>query len=218
MSDLLDAMNACLACVGLSPVHDENDEDLDAATARATIERVSKNIQQRGWFFNKEYNHRLVPDSITGYVTTPPTAMSVITDGYSYGTRLALRGGRLYDMLNHTYDLRDLADYEVGGVMTIQTAFIFYIEYNNLPPIAQTAIMYTARRQFAQDLETDEKRWKLQMDEEQKAMALLLREEMRNRKHNYLTDNPAAVLFQSKVGGVNSSSYGLSVFPKRESY
>lgn len=218
MSDLLDAMNACLACVGLSPVPDENDEDLDAATARATIERVSKDIQQRGWFFNKEYNHNLVPDSNTGQIVAPSNAMSIVTDGYSYGTRLALRGGKLYDMLNHTYDLTDLANYQVDGVMTIQTAFIFYIEYNNLPPIAQTAIMYTARRQFAQDLETDEKRWKLQMDEEQKAMALLLREEMRNRKHNYLTDNPAAVLFQSKVGGVNSNSYGLSVFPKRESY
>jgi hypothetical protein len=124
----------------------------------------------------------------------------------------------LYDTVNHTYDLTNLANYEVGGVMTIQTSFIFYLEFNNLPPIAQTAIMYAARRQFAQDLEIDEKRWKFQIEDENNAMALLTREEMRNRKHNYLTDNPAAVLFQSRVGGRNATSSGLSVFPRRNSY
>ena len=218
MSALLDAINTCLAGIGLSPVSDEDDTDLDASQAKRTIERVSKEIQQRGWFFNKEYNWNLVPDSNTGQVVAPSNAMSIVTDAYSRNLPLALRSGKLYDLVNHTYDLTDLANYEVGGVMTIQTAFIFYLEFNNLPPIAQTAIMYTARRQFAQDLEVDDKRWNFQAKDEQRAMSLLQREEMRNRKHNYLTDNPAAVLFQSRVGGRNSNSFGLSVFPRRSSY
>ena len=218
MSSLLDAINTCLAGIGLSPVSDEDDTDLDASQAKRTIERVSKEIQQRGWFFNKEYNWNLVPDSNTGQVVAPSNAMSIVTDAYSRNLPLALRSGKLYDLVNHTYDLTDLANYEVGGVMTIQTAFIFYLEFNNLPPIAQTAIMYTARRQFAQDLEVDDKRWNFQAKDEQRAMSLLQREEMRNRKHNYLTDNPAAVLFQSRVGGRNSNSFGLSVFPRRSSY
>jgi hypothetical protein len=218
MSDLLDAINACLAGIGLAPVSDEDDTDLDASTAKRTIERISKEIQQRGWFFNKEYNWNLVPDSNTGQVVAPSNALSIVTDAYSRNVPLALRDGKLYDLVNHTYDLTDLANYEVGDVMTIQTAFIFYLEFNNLPPIAQTAILYTARRQFAQDLEVDERRWKFQKEEEQHAMSLLEREDMRNRKHNYLTDNPSAVLFQSKVGGRNSYSSGLSVFPRRDSY
>ena len=218
MTALLEAMNTCLAGVGLSPVSNEDDTDLDASSAKVTIERVSKEIQQRGWFFNKEYNWNLVPDSNTGQVVAPANAMSIVTDAYSRNTQLALRSGKLYDLVNHTYDLTDLADYLVGGVLTIQTCFIFYLEFNNLPPIAQTAIMYTARRQFAQDLEVDEKRWKFQREDEDKAMALLTREEMRNRKHNYLTDNPAAVLFQSRVGGRNAFSNGLSVYPRRDSY
>ena len=218
MSSLLDAINTCLAGVGLAPVPDEDDTDLDASQAKRTIERVSKEIQQRGWFFNKEYNWNLVPDSNTGQVVAPANAMSIVTDAYSRNIQLALRSGKLYDLVNHTYDLTDLANYEVGGVLTIQTAFIFYIEFNNLPPIAQTAIMYSARRQFAQDLEVDEERWNFQSKDEQRAMSLLQREEMRNRKHNYLTDNPTAVLFQSRVGGRNSNSFGLSVFPRRESY
>ena len=218
MSSLLDAINTCLAGVGLAPVPDEDDTDLDASQAKRTIERVSKEIQQRGWFFNKEYNWNLVPDSNTGQVVAPANAMSIVTDAYSRNIQLALRSGKLYDLVNHTYDLTDLANYEVGGVLTIQTAFIFYIEFNNLPPIAQTAIMYSARRQFAQDLEVDEERWNFQSKDEQRAMSLLQREEMRNRKHNYLTDNPTAVLFQSRVGGRNSNSFGLSVFPRKDSY
>lgn len=218
MSALLDAMNTCLAGVGLAPVPDEDDTDLDASQAKSTIERVSKEIQQRGWFFNKEYNWNLVPDSNTGQVVAPANAMSIVTDAYSRNLPLALRNGKLYDLINHTYDLTDLANYEVGGVMCIQTAFIFYLEFNSLPPIAQTAIMYTARRQFAQDLEVDDKRWNFQSKEEQRAMSLLQREEMRNRKHNYLTDNPTAVLFQSRVGGRNSEAFGLAVYPRRNSY
>jgi len=218
MSALLESINTCLAGVGLAPVSDEEDTDLDASQAKRTIERVSKEIQQRGWFFNKEFNWNLVPDSNTGQIVAPANAMSIVTDAYSRNIALALRDGKLYDLVNHTYDLTDLANYSVGGVMTIQTAFIFYLEFNNLPPIAQTAIMYTARRQFAQDLEVDEKRWKFQKEDEETAMALLNREEMRNRKHNYLTDNPTAVLFQARVGGRNSTSSGLSVFPRRDSY
>jgi len=218
MSALLDAMNACLAGVGLAPVSDEDDTDLDASQAKRTIERISKEIQQRGWFFNKEYNWNLVPDNNTGQVVAPANAMSIVTDAYSRNIPLALRGGKLYDTINHTYDLTDLANYEVGGVMTIQASFIFYLEFNNLPPIAQTAIMYSSRRQFAQDLEVDEKRWRFQDADEKNAIDLLTREEMRNRKHNYLTDNPTAVLFQSRAGGRNSTSSGLSVFPRRDSY
>ena len=218
MSALLDAINTCLAGVGLSPVPDEDDTDLDASQAKRTIERVSKEIQQRGWFFNKEHNWNLVPDSNTGQVVAPSNAMSIVTDAYSRNLPLVLRNGKLYDMTNHTYDLTDRANVKIGDVLNIQVSFIFYLEFNNLPPIAQTAIMYTARRQFAQDLEVDEKRWKFQRADEDSAIAALTREEMRNRKHNYLTDNPSAVLFQSRVGGRNSRSNRLSIFPRRETY
>ena len=218
MTALLDAMNTCLSGVGLSPVSDEDDSDLDAAQAKYTVERISKEIQQRGWFFNKEYNWNLVPDSNTGYVVAPSNAMSIVTDAYSRNLPIVLRNGKLYDTINHTYDVSSLADYIVDDVATIQTCFIFYLEFNNLPPIAQTAITYAARRQFAQDMEVDVNRWKFQKDDEDRAMALLTREEMRNRKHNYLTDNPAAVLFQARVGGRNSFSNELSIYPRRATY
>jgi hypothetical protein len=218
VSDKLDAINTCLAGIGLAPVSDENDSDLDAAQANRTIDRISKEIQQRGWFFNKEYNWNVVPDANTGQIVAPTNALSLITSGESRNIRLALRDGRLYDMVNHTFDLSDLANYSVGGVLCLQLAFIMLIDFNDLPPIAQTAIKYIARRQFAQDLEVDEKRWKFQKQDEIDAMNLLQREESRNRKHNYLRDNPTAQNFIARAGGPNSMANRLSVFPRRNTY
>lgn len=218
MTAKLDAINACLSGIGLSPVSDEADLDIDASGANRTIDRVSKEIQERGWYFNKEYNWNLIPNSSTGQITAPAKALSIVTDGYSRNLNIILREGKLYDMVNHTFDLRELANFEVGGVMTIQTAFVMYLNYNDLPSIAQTAIMYVARRQFAQDLEVDERRWKFQKDDETNALNNLMREHMRNTKRNMITDNGSVQLFISRVGGRNSLSNGLSVFPRRQTY
>lgn len=218
MTAKLDAINLCLSGIGLAPFSDEDNLDLDGALAKRTIERVSKEIQQRGWFFNKEYDWNLVPDSNTGQVTAPSNALSIVTTGASRGARLVLREGRLYDLVNHTYDVSELANHVVGGVGTIQVSFIILLDFNDIPPIAQTAISYIARRQFAQDLEVDENRWKFQRQDEEDAISLLQREDMRNRKHNYLNDNPEMQLFAQKVGGVNSQRNFLSVFPRRNSY
>lgn len=218
MTAKLNAINTCLSGVGLAPVSDEDSLDIDSANASSTIDRVSKEIQQRGWFFNKEYNWNLIPNSSTGQISAPANALSIVTDAYSRNLQVVLREGKLYDMLNHTFDVSGLANYEVGGVMTIQTAFIVYLEFNDLPSIAQTAITYTARRQFAQDLEIDERRWKFQKEDEQAAMDLLLREEMRNRKHNTLRDNPTMQMFQARVGGKNSPYGRLRLYPRRNTY
>jgi hypothetical protein len=49
-------------------------------------------------------------------------------------------------------------------------------------------------------------------------MNLLQREESRNRKHNYLRDNPTAQNFIARAGGPNSMANRLSVFPRRNTY
>jgi hypothetical protein len=218
MTAKLDAINTCLSGIGLAPVSDENDPDLDAAQAGEAIDRISREVQQRGWYFNKEYNWNLIPDLNTGQIVAPANALSLVTTGPSRHLQLAMREGKLYDMLNHTYDLLEIANYDVGGVLCIQVAFIMLLAFNDIPPVAQTAITYIARRQFAQDLEVDERRWKFQKQDETDAMNLLQREEYRNRKHNYLRDNAAAQTFMKQAGGFNAGSSRLAYFPRRNTY
>lgn len=218
MTAKLDAINACLAGIGLAPISNEDDPDIDAATASSVIDRISRETQEAGWYFNKEYNFYFVPDSNTGQVPVPANALSIITTGYSRDYELTIRSGKLYDMWNHTFDVRDAANVLINDVKNIEVAFILHLDFNDLPPVAQTAITYIARRQFAQDLEVDERRWKFQMRDEEKAVAMLQRENARSRKHNSIRDNATMQTFISRVGGYNSVSGRLTNFPRRNTY
>lgn len=212
----LDAINACLRGIGLAPVATEETADLDAATASSIIDQVSNDIQSRGWWFNKEWNWKLTPDSITGYILVPNSALSIITTGVSRMDGLSIRDGKIYDLYNHTYDLRDRAVSEPGSdVEYIEFVFITELSFEDLPPIAKMAITYRARREFAQDIEIDERRWKFQRTDEERNMNQMLREDARTKKLNYVRDNAVISTFLSRAGGPNIGRYQLGYFPKR---
>lgn len=214
----LDAINACLRGISLAPIPVEDDTGIDAATAGQVVDQISHEIQSRGWFFNKEHNWKLTPDPITGYIAAPPSALSIITTGASRNVGLSIRGDKIYDLYNHTFDLRDrVTDYN-SDVEYIDFSFITELPFKDIAPIARIAISYVARQQYAQDMEVDEKRWKFQVTDAKDAMTALMREETRNKKRNSLTDNAINAQFIAVVGGSNSQAYTTSVFPKRNTY
>ena len=114
-------------------------------------------------------------------------------------------------MYNHTFDLRCRAD--KNG--QIEFVFITELPYEQLAPVMKKMITYIARRQFAQDMEVDEKRWKFQMTDESKAITAALREDARNKRRNSLTDNAEIANFLTRVAGPNSYSGSTGFFPKR---
>lgn len=212
----LDAINTCLRGIGLAPVATEDDPDLDAATASQVIDQVTMDMQAKGWWFNKESNWKLSPDETTGYIQAPSSALSIVTTGMSRCVGLSIRGTKIYDLHNHTFDLRDRAIVDNDSVTPyIEFVFITELPFADMPPIARECVTYTARRMFAQDLEVDEKRWKFQMEDERLSLIAMSREDARNRKRNYLRDNAEVVSFLNKVGGQNSASLYSGVFPKR---
>jgi len=213
----LDAINMCLRGIGVAPVATEDDPDLDAALAGQTIDQITEDIQARGYWFNKEYNWKLIPNESTGFIDAPSSAISLVTVGVSRAMKITIRGGKLYDLVNHTYDMRILLA-EVGNGEYIEFAFITSIPFDDMPPLARLAVTYTARRTFAQDLEVDERRWKFQRVDEDNAMNAMLKEDARNTKRNYLRDNTHASTFLSLVGGRNSNTGGLAIFPRRFTY
>ena len=173
--------------IGIAPVASEDDPDLDAATAGQVIDEVSTDIQAHGWFFNKEFNWKLTPDETTGYIQVPGSVLSIVTSGASRSAGLIIRDNKIYDLWNHTFDLRDrVVTISGSDVGYIEFTFITELAFNDLPPTAKMAISYVARRKFAQDLEIDERRWKFQKKDEIQAMNTFLREDAKNNKRNYL--------------------------------
>jgi hypothetical protein len=213
----LQAVNSIIRGIGLQPVAALDNSDLDAAIAEQTLDQVSEEIQGRGWWFNKSYNWRIAPDAVTGEIEVASNITSAVPYRNSRNLSLSIIDGKLYDDYEHTNDLSALT-YEYEGQNVIDLILVFEIGFEELPTPARTAIMYVARRQFAMDMELDQARWKFQMQDEEKAMALMQREDAKNNKRNYLYNNVEAQTFLSRVAGRNSVTRALQVFPKRETY
>lgn len=208
--ELVTAINICLRGIGRAPVATANDPDLEAATAKATIEQVSNALQSRGWYFNTEANWAIAPDS-SGNVYAPNNALDIITAQCSRNSELVLRGNRIYDTLNHTYDLSDA----VCNDGYIHFTFVVELPFNELPAAAANAVAFEARVMFAQDIEGDPQNWRFRKEDANNAMVILERTERRNKKSNHL-NNPTIGNFIIQAGGPNGMHGELNpfLFPK----
>ena len=205
----LDAINECLSAIGSAPVSSEDENNLDAAMASSKIDQVSLDVQSKGLWFNREANWRLTPDS-NGEITVPNNAIDMVSWAASAGCDLSIRGTRIYDSVSHTFNLSQL----VQGDGKIEFLFITELPYNDLPPVAQTAILYRARRLFAQDVDGDSQRWRENNYDEVAAMHRLESVDRRNSRHNVLRDNPTTAAVVAATGGRNGGRYGMSNFPR----
>ena len=73
--------------------------------AETILDAQTREVQGVGWHFNTYFNKKFIPDSVTGEVTLPLDTLNVDAVGQSKYTRLVQRGDRLYDPINHTYDI-----------------------------------------------------------------------------------------------------------------
>lgn len=196
MSDqLLEAVNGCLSGIGEFPVDNLYASHSDAALALNVISRTRRQMLSRGWWFNREENWRIPVGQIDGRVYAPDKALSVLSSEDNRYNQLTLRQGSVYNVDEHTYDLRSLAD----ATGFIKLGFIVDLEFEDLPPTAQHAVALVAKRVFAQDMEVVQARWQFQVRDEEQAMAQLYREDGRNSKKNQYRDNKQWAHFQANV-------------------
>ena len=195
MSDqLLDAVNGCLSGIGEFPVDNLYSSHQDASMALNIINRVRVQLLGRGWWFNKEENWKIPLDPTTGEVTAPLRAMSVMDYKTNPYLQLTLRGGKVYNVDDHTFNLTSISS---EGSLTL--GFIIDVEFEDLPPTAQNAIALVAKRVYAQDMEVVQARWNFQVRDEEQAMSILYREDGRNMKKNQYRDSKLWNHFQSNV-------------------
>lgn len=144
MSDItattrLEAVNHMLGMIGEAPVTTlSGDLTVDVLTAMSTLSQTLKDTLAEGWHFNTEYeypmtrngdNEIVIPGDII-HVDLPPEL------GKDY--QVVMRGNRLYDLTNHTYEFDE--DLEV----TVKRL----LDYESLPLAARAYIMHKAARLF----------------------------------------------------------------------
>lgn len=181
MTSELDAINIMLGTIGESPINslDAATGVVDAVTARAILSEVSVQVQEEGWHFNTDYAFVLTPDT-NGFIYIPGNAIEVDTSEYdSSGLDVAIRGNRLYDRKNKTFQFQK----DIKADLTI------LLEFNELPQAARHYITVRAARVFQQRVVGSDTLGSFTEKDEARALRSMRRYESKTADYNILTGN-----------------------------
>jgi len=175
----LEAVNIMLRSIGEAPVATiEVDTIEDATIALDTLRQISKDFQAEGWSFNTEYDY---PVSVDGNSKLPyPTSASHLDAMPTEDKQLAKRGGFLYDIKNNTF---------VMTVTSVKCMVVWMYDFDDLPQLAKSYIALSAARKFAQDVMGDQNTVSYTAQDEARARAMFVGDDLRVRDLNMLSDS-----------------------------
>ncbi|CDN47567.1 tail protein [Neorhizobium galegae] len=136
---VLEAVNQIIATIGEPPVNSVEDSGvIDAVMALQALSAVNRAVQLKGWHWNTEEDYPIAPSYPEGEIKLPRNALKVDTTGADKSLDLVVRGQRLYDRRNHTF--------EIGK--TVKVEIVFLLPFEELPEAARTYITIKAGRRF----------------------------------------------------------------------
>jgi hypothetical protein len=203
---LLDAVNICLENIGEQPVDSlENEQIQDARVAERTLLEVHKQEQVRGWSWNKEYAYPFSRDSL-GQIRVPETVVEFSPNPYEWNGRFQLRGSRVYDLLNRTYQMDPTINQITADV-------VWMLSWDDVPEAFNRFVTIRAARVFSDRTLGSEALFKYTLKDEQDAQALLMQMELTQESPNMLTGNYSFPTYQPSNGLMNRRvSTGSSIF------
>lgn len=130
---LLDAVNLCLRYIGEMPVPssvdiDSLDELHEARIIRNELLTTSRELQTRGWWFNRE-PWEFIPNSVDSKITVPVPVLTIKGTGANY----VIRGGNLYDVEGNTFIFND----------KVECLVIWELTFEELPQSFAQLVAYT---------------------------------------------------------------------------
>ncbi len=117
MTTRLDVLNSCLGSIGENPTTNADSNHPSVIAARTVLDRVTKALQMRGWWFNKEYNLTLSPNG-DGEVVLPSNTLKC--DPVRESVNYIKRGNKLYDPVNHTFVLSTAVEVNITVQLNIE--------------------------------------------------------------------------------------------------
>lgn len=185
----LSAVNSMLRSIGQGTINTlETSESVDAENAKAVIHDTAREVQERGWWFNKEADYPLLPDN-AGSVHLPQGVLQ-FSPGRAW-RGVVERGGRLYDTLRHTYT------FPLGE--PIRGTVVWFLPFDELPQAARTYVARKAGREFQIGAVGSDLLYRFTKEMEDEALAALTRAHLRAEQPNAITDNPTT--YRTARGG-----------------
>lgn len=133
----LEAVNTMLSAIGESPVSSLNSGLVDAELAISILDATSREVQSKGWHFNREYNFSITPTT-TGEIVLPMNCLKV--DGITQNQELDLvqRGRKLYNRRSHSFVVSQ----------SVAVDMVVLLDFEEIPEAARNYITVRAARIF----------------------------------------------------------------------
>ena len=194
---LLDAVNVCLENIGEQPVDNlDNEQIQDARIAERTILEVHKEGQVRGWSWNSEFSYPFKVDVNTNEIVVPQTVVEFVPNPYRYNGRFQLRGTRVYDLVNRTFNMDPT-------LTEIEADVIWLLSWDSVPEAYNRWVTIRGARIFSDRALGSESLFKYTLKDEQDAQAILERVELQQESPNMLSGNYSFPTYQPSNGLMN---------------
>lgn len=181
----LDVVNSCLATLGELPLVELTDEHPMVAAARSNLTEALVSEMHRQWWFNTDYVRLAATEE--GFVYAPEDAVAVKIDGMP---DLILRGRRLYNRYESTYELTGLS---------VVAVVVRNLPYEDLPAPAQVLVKDSCVLQFQLNYDADTVKTQQLTAKYQNSYRLLNAEHARQIQANGL-ESPYAGLARHNAG------------------
>lgn len=177
----LECINIMLAAIGEAPINTLTGTlPVDAVTAQKTLTEINKDVQNEGWSFNQEFNVVLTRDG-TNQIAIGTDMLKVDANVFDHPTiDVVQRGLKMYDRKNNTY----VFDTDLTCNVT------YFRNFDEIPESARRYINIRAARVFVDRLVGDDGLRTYTAQDEARARANLMENDMDNADHNVLSGDP----------------------------
>lgn len=183
----LEAVNLMLLSIGKSPVNTLTVAGVnDVSFAQSILFNVTREIQHRGWWWNRERHYPVVGTIVSGALTfqrpdsvidwTPSDRGRPLVERYNSATSTLC----MYDLHHHTFDLSKYLEQDGN----IHFDVIWNFPFENIPQAARSAICRRAGREFQVGAVGSQIIYQFSKEMELDAMAELERSETLNSHTN----------------------------------
>lgn len=160
----LAAINSILSAAGEASVSALG--TTDSTQAELILDEVNREVQSKGWFFNKRFNVSYTP--VSSQITMPTNVISI--DTQRNDILLTIRDGKLFN-------LQTGVDNDFSG--TVKLDIVELLPFTDCPEVARNYMQKMASVYYLQRIAGDERMTRFAIGAAQTAQALLMREEIR---------------------------------------
>ena len=177
----LECINIMLAAIGEAPINTLTGTlPVDAVTAQKTLAEINKDVQNEGWSFNQEFNVKLTRDG-SNQIALGTDMLKVDANVFDHPTiDVIQRGLKMYDRKNNTY----VFDTDLTCNVT------YFRNFDEIPESARRYINISAARVFVDRLVGDDGLRTYTAQDEARARANLMENDMDNADYNVLSGDP----------------------------